>query len=121
MVFSLLERDTVTIKRLGTTQDAAGGKVESYTTANRGSLPTSWKCRIQEMAADEAIRYGLSGTERSWKFLGTSNPQIDERDQITFTDSESVAHTVEVVGAQRNPDNQGILFQVNGEEVSNET
>ncbi len=121
VIAALLSRDTVTIHRKSTTQDADGGPVEVFNTTNRGTLPTSAKCRAQEMSADEEIEFGISGNNIGWKFLLPTDPQIDERDQLVFTDSQSVSHTVDVLGKQRNADNQGIMFQVNGEEKSTKT
>jgi len=121
VIAALLSRDTVTIQRKSTTQDADGGINETFNTANRGALPTSANCRAQEMSADEEIEFGISGNNIGWKFLFPTDPQIDERDQLVFTDSQSVSHTVDVLGKQRNADNQGIMFQVNGEEKSTKT
>jgi len=121
VIAALLSRDTVTIKRKSTTQGSDGGIVPTVNTANRGALPTSVRCRAQEMSSDEQIEFGISGNDVGWKFLFATDPQIDERDQLVFADSQSVSRTVNVLGKQRNADNQGIMFQVNGEEVSTET
>ncbi len=121
VIAALLSRDTITIQRKSTTQDADGGINETFNTANRGALPTSANCRAQEMSANENIEFGISGNNIGWKFLCPTDPQIDERDQIVFTDSQSVSHTIDVLGKQRNADNQGIMFQVNGEEKSTKT
>ncbi len=121
VIAALLSRDTVTIHRKSTTQEDDGGIVPVFNAANRGALPTSASCRAQMMSADEEIGFGISGNNIGWKFLFPADPQIDERDQLIFIDSQSVSHTVDVLGAQRNADNQGIMFQVNGEEKSTKT
>lgn len=119
---ALLSRDTVTIQRVSVTAQNTGGQTRSYSTSNRPSgAPTTWNCRIQQMSADEAVRYGLKGTNSYWKFLGHTRPQVDERDRFTFTDSEGTSHTVYMLGSERNGDNQGIMWQVNGDEKSNES
>lgn len=121
VISALLSRDTVTIQRKSTTQESDAGTVPTFNTANRGALPTSVNCRAQEMSADEENSFGISGNNIGWKFLFPTDPQIDERDQLVFTDSQSVSHTIDVLGKQRNADNQGIMFQVNGEEQSTKT
>lgn len=123
VIAALLSRDTVTIHRESATptQDADGGFDDTFNAANRGALPTSASCRAQEMNADEEVSFGISGNNIGWKFLFPANPQVDERDQFIFVDSEGVSHTVDVLGKQRNADNQGIMFQVNGEEDSTKT
>ncbi len=121
VIQALLSRDTVTIHRKTTTQEADGGMVPTFNTTNRGTLPTSANCRAQEMSVDEETSFGISGNNIGWKFLFPADPQIDERDQLVFTDSQSVSHTVDVLGKQRNADNQGVMFQVNGEEKSTKT
>lgn len=118
----LIERDTVTLKRaVEGAQDSTGGRSTTYTTAARGTRPTTWKCRIQPMSIEEETQYGVRGDRQGIKFLGATNPQVGTQDQIEFTDSESVAHTVKILGRERNLDGQGKEFQVNGEEVSNES
>ena len=121
VIAALLSRDTVTIQRKSKTQETDAGIVPVFNTANRGALPTSANCRAQEMSADEEIGFGISGNNIGWKFLFPADPQIDERDQLVLIDSQSVSHTVDVLGKQRNADNQGIMFQVNGEEKSTKT
>lgn len=119
---SLLGRDTATIARkVVSAQDSVGGQTYSYTAAGRGTLPTSWSCRVQQMSAREQRDHGIKGNNVGWKLLGHTRPQVDERDQITFVDSESVSHTIQVLGKERNGDNQGIMWQVNGEEDSTES
>ena len=118
VIQALLSRDTVTIQRKSTTQENDAGIAPTFNTTNRGPLPTSSNCRAQEMSAGEVIEFGISGNNIGWKFLFYTNPQVDERDTFVFTDSEGVSHTVDVLGKQRNADNQGIMFQVNGEEKS---
>lgn len=117
---SLTSRDTITIKRLGATQDSIGAQVRTYSTANRGTRPTSAKCRAQMIEADEAIKLGLKGAARSWKFFFSTNPSIDIEDLIEFTDQDSEARIVKVKKPQRNLDGQGRCWLVLGEEVTNE-
>lgn len=73
------------------------------------------------MTIDEEVKYGIRGDRQGHKFIGSVNPKVDTRDRIEFTDDEGNAHTAKILGRERNLDGSGEAFQVNGEEVSNES
>jgi hypothetical protein len=95
---SLSEVHEFTIKRLSTTQDAVGGQVRSYSTANRGPRPSKIKGRAIVMNEKERSEHGVRGRTIGWKILifGT-NPEVDLTDQITFDYTTGQSHTVEVL------------------------
>lgn len=115
-----LDRDTVTIKRQVITQGPAGGQIKTYTTAARGALPTTWKCRAQQMSVEEETRYGVRDDSVGWKFLSGDIPQVDTRDRIEF-ELDSATRVIRVLGRERNWDSQSIGYQVMGEEVFGES
>lgn len=118
---TLCDRDACTIKRLVTTQGTAGGQVRSYTTAARGSLPTTSTGRFQIIRADERTEYGVKGNVLAWKHFTTTYPAADVRDQFTFTDDDGVARTARVISPTQNLDGQGRLYLTILEEDTNRT
>lgn len=118
---SLTSRDTVTIQRVASAQSAAGTRTETWNTGNRGTLPTTWKCRAQPLSGEERVQYGVEDKIDVWKFLGESNPQVDTRDRFTWTDNDGVAQTADVTHPSRNLDGQGRLYRVLGESIGNES
>lgn len=88
---------TFTIKRLSVTQDAMGGMVRTYTTAARGTLPTSVKGRACVVREKEKVEYGVRSERAVWKLLTDADPQVTELDQITFDYGDGVTRTLRVL------------------------
>lgn len=92
-VKSLTSDYTVTIKRVSETKDGMGGPVRTFSTANRGSLPTLISCALQSLDGEEREAYGVRASSEAWMMFTDTDPQMDLRDQIVFTDDSSVSHT----------------------------
>ena len=75
---------TVTIKRQVVTNTDAMGNSKSYTTAARGTRPTTWPCRVMKASASERFDYGIQDENATDYLLGETDPQVDNRDQITI-------------------------------------
>ena len=90
---------TLTIKRASTTRGALGGNRTTYTLAARGSLPTSVRGRMVAMSAKEKIDHGLRAEQFMWKGMvpyERGDPQVDQRDQVTFEYTPGDTRTVKV-------------------------
>ena len=121
-IIRLTSRDTLTLTRqVEGTQTSTGAKSISYTTAGRGSLPTSWVTRADEMTAEEMVKFGVQDRSSVWKFLGATNPSLDVQDRVTWTDQDDVSRTAQIIKPSRNLDGQGRLYMAMGEIVGNES
>lgn len=88
---------TFAITRLSTTQDAMGGMVRTYTASARGSLPTSVQGRASVVREKEKVEYGVRSERAVWKLLTDTNPQVNEKDRITFDYGDGVTRTLRVL------------------------
>jgi hypothetical protein len=113
---SLTSRDEITLKRLSTTRGTAGGQARTYMTAARGILPTTWTCRRQPLTDDERREYGIRGDRKSFKYLGTTDPSVTVQDAVAYG-SETDER---VISPSRDLDQQGRIWMVITERVSNE-
>ena len=83
-----LMRDSVTIKRESVAR-VDGFAVKTWTTAARGSsLPTTAICRIQSDKPEDVVGLGARADRRAWRIYFDSDPEIDVRDRIYFTESQ---------------------------------
>jgi hypothetical protein len=115
------ERDSITIKRLSTTRGTAGGKSQLFTTAARGSLPTSSNCWLTELTEGAQMRELGVRSERSvWKILTTSDPKITVADHVEFDDADGVSHEARVTNPSMNVAGLGRVYRTIVEEVGNE-
>lgn len=103
---NLLSISTATIQRVSVTQGAAGGQVRNYTTAARGSLPISSTGRLNQLSADRRFAYQMHDSEIDAVWFTQTNPQCDERDQLT------IGGDIYFVQAQRNPDLVNKFFRI---------
>ncbi len=117
---SQTSRDLVAIERLAVTQSSTGGQVRTYSAANRGSRPTSVRCRLQALGAEERIQLGVRSEQILWKLLFSSDPQITVEDRLLFTDSDGQSHTARVLEPSRNLDMQNRLYRAVVEKIGNE-
>lgn len=112
---------TLTIKRNSPTQGVAGGLVDDYTTAARGSKPTSIKGRAILMNTKEKLEHGVRGDLLGWKFLiPDTDPQIELTDQVTFTYIDGQSHTVEILVQSHARSVDGRFYKAIGQEKSTE-
>ena len=95
---NLLSISTASITRVVPTKDSAGGQVRPYTTAGRGSLPTTSTGRLQPISAFRRTAFANRDQETDAEWFTVTNPQCDNRDQIT------VGGVIYFVQSQRNPD-----------------
>jgi hypothetical protein len=113
-------RDLVQIERLSVTQSETGGQIRVFSAANRGSRPTSVRCRIQPLGAREHVEFGVRGSRIAWKFLFADDPQITVEDRLIFTDSDGQTHTARVLEPSRNLDMQNRIYRVVAEMSEND-
>jgi hypothetical protein len=73
---------TATIKRVAVTKDASAGQIRNYTTAARGTLPTTSIGRLVQMGGDRRFSYDMHDLETPAKWYTTTDPQVDERDVL---------------------------------------
>jgi hypothetical protein len=95
---SLCSVSSATIKRVVSTQSAAGGEVRAYTTANRGSLPTSTTGRMNQSGGVRRFAWGGHDMTFDAVWYTTTDPQCDNRDQLVL------GTEIYFVQAQKNPD-----------------
>lgn len=86
----LINLQTFTIKRQTTTSTAAGGSSKAWTTAARGSLPTTWQATEVPLRPDERYEYLMRDIKIEGELYGTDNPQVDERDLLVNSDGETL-------------------------------
>tara|TARA_Y100000034_G_scaffold38488_1_gene47286 strand:- start:115 stop:435 length:321 start_codon:yes stop_codon:yes gene_type:complete len=72
----------MTIKRKVATNTDSMSTSYAYTTAGRGSLPTTLTCRVQPLSGRERQEYATTDVEYTDAIYTTTDPQIDERDQL---------------------------------------
>lgn len=113
-------RNTITIERLSSTPNDTGGQTRTWSTAARGSLPSSIACRIVPLRSDERIAYGVRGSKQVWKFLFSSDPQITVVDRIRFNDPSGVEHIATILETSLDIDFQGRLYRAVGSDSENE-
>lgn len=103
---SLCDQITATIRRVVVTKDSAGGQDRVYTTAGRGSLPTSSRGRLQDIGNFRRNAYGMQDIQVDAVWYTVTDPQVDERDQIV------VGSDLYFVHGQRNPDRLDRFWRV---------
>lgn len=77
---SLTGIQTATIKRNVSTQGTAGGQIRNYTTAGRGSLPTTSTGRLVQGGGDRRLAYEMRDLETPGKWYTTTDPKLNEAD-----------------------------------------
>ncbi len=90
---------TATIKRQTKTKATDGNVTTTYTTAARLTLPTSLECRVMQPGARERLEYAQQDVEISNVLLFKTDPQVDNKDQITI-DSDTM-YVLSSVNPQR--------------------
>jgi len=89
---------TATIKRNVSTQDASMGQLRNYTTAGRGTLPTTSTGRLVSDYGDRRFAYEMHDVEQPCKWYSVTDPQVDNRDILI------VNGNVYFVQSSSNPD-----------------
>lgn len=109
---------TITIMREGVTEGTGGGQTKTWTTGNRtGGIPTSLTGIVQPAnTRDLEVAQQLS-INVSHKVYFTSDPKVDRRDRLQFTDGAGTTRTLQVRG-KVNFDEAGLLYRVMGMEMS---
>lgn len=79
---SLTSIATATIKRNTSTKGIGMGQIRNYTTAARGSLPTTSTGRLVQGGGDRRLAYEMHDLETPGKWYTTTNPQLDESDVL---------------------------------------
>lgn len=97
---------TATIQRVAVTNSDSMGQIREYTTAARGSLPTSSTGRIQDLSGNRRTEFEKKEEQIDAVWYTTTDPQVDERDQLT------VSGKVYFVQAGRDFDQLGRLFRI---------
>lgn len=117
---SRTSRNTITIERVIGMQSDTGGEIRTFSTQERGSLPTSLACRIVPLRARERVAFGVRGSLSGWKLLFATNPSITVADRVRFIDSTGIERVTTVVEPSTDLDGQGRLFRAVVEESENE-
>ena len=94
------------IKRVASTQSAAGGEVRNYTTANRGALPITTTGRMNQSGGGRQFVWGGHDMIFDAVWYTVTNPQCDNRDQLV------IGSEVYFVQVQKNPDHVSVYFQL---------
>jgi len=81
---SLCSISTATIKRNVSTSDASMGQIRNYTTAGRGSLPTSSTGRLVLGASSRRFAYEMHDTQNHANWYTTTDPQVDNSDILVI-------------------------------------
>lgn len=84
---------TCTIKRVSSTSDATMGQVRNYTTAARGSRPTSTIGRLVQGGGSRRFAYEMHDMETPTKWYTTTDPQVDESDMLIPRNSDGTDGT----------------------------
>lgn len=116
-----MQTHEVTIKRLAVTQGTAGGQVRTYTTAARGSSPTTALCRAMIMTPKERVDYGVRASVEGWKFLFPEDPKITLNDRIEFDFVTNQSETVKVLTPSHARSVNARFYRVFGEQDTSES
>lgn len=81
---SLTKIAMATIKRNVSTAGSAGGQIRNYTTAGRGSLPTTSTGRLVQDIGDRRFAYEMHDFETPAKWYTTTNPQCSAADVLVI-------------------------------------
>ena len=95
---SLCSTSSATIKRVVSTQSSVGGEIRNYSTANRGSLPTTTTGRMNQHGGSREKAWGGHDMHFDATWYTVTNPQCDNRDQLI------IGSETYFVQAQKNPD-----------------
>lgn len=76
-----------TIKRQVVTNTDAMSSQRTFTTAARGSRPTNMSGRVMKSSTRERRAYGIQDVNALDHILVTTDPEVDNRDQITIAAS----------------------------------
>jgi hypothetical protein len=97
----LLRPREITIERLDDSagQNAVGEVVITYTISARASdgVPYRIDGRPTVMTSQQKIAFGVAATSVGWIIRSETNPKVDGRDQMTWTDADAVEHTARVL------------------------
>lgn len=116
-----LQTHTVTIKRETETQGSSGGSTLTYTTGARGGRPTTWDCRAVMMSEKERLQHGVRGNLIAWKFMGETDPEITEEDQLDFEFVPGDQHIVKVLTPSRARSTDAAFYRVFGQKDTTES
>lgn len=120
-IFDQLTRDTMSFTDMSVTGQAADGSQtpREYTSAARGSKPTTMVGRVQELSTEEVVKYGLKGTDSMFMFLFNSDPQLSVASAVSFTDVNGVDWQLRVIKPSRPIDNQNRVYEAFGQIITN--
>ena len=103
MSVATLSTNTITLQRKTPTQDATGGKVESWVPVG------SYRCSIQPLGAKEVALYQREGSSITHKVYVAGAPDIRHTDRFTFK-----GKTYNIRGV-RNPDERNWYLTIHAE------
>ena len=120
-VEELTAQFTVALKRDAPVRGAGGGKgPRNYTTAARGSLPTSLTARGATVKATENVKFGVRGDTLVWKWLFSQEPSLTTKDAIEFADRAGTTRVMRCLHRSEDVAMEGVVWRVHCEEISNE-
>lgn len=119
-IYDQLTRDSMSFTDMSAAGQAADGSQtpREYTTAARGSKPTSMVGRVQEMSTEEMVKYGLKGSDTMFLLLFNSDPQLTVASQVSFADVNGVDWNMRVIKPSRPLDNQNRVYEAFGQIIT---
>lgn len=122
-ISSMCDRFTVTLKRQGNTTSAMGGKILTFSTANRTAdgVPTSVRADCQAATSEEKMEYGIKDTDMSWCMYTASDPELVTTDQAEWTDSGGVARVCRIIEPSYDMAGRGTIWRTVIAETKTET
>ena len=96
-ILSLCDRFEATLKTQVSVKDEAGGATFTWTTAARGSDPTSIDCDMQTMTAEEKSELGITESKTTWAMYTATDPALRTKDLVEWTDNSSIARVCQVI------------------------
>lgn len=111
---------TIDVRRETSATGSAGGRTITHTAAARGSLPTSFEGVPITIGQMEKLEYGVRGDRIGWIVVTETDPQVDARDVVDWTDMQGKTWTARVLARSIWPIPTVQQFQFPVEDVTTE-
>lgn len=97
-IHSLCDRFTATLKRQISTENDDGTTTQKWVVSERVAcnLPESVRCDMQTLTASDRIEFGIKDDDLYWCMYTASNPFLDGKDVVEWTDTGGIARTCRV-------------------------
>jgi len=94
---SLCDRFDATLKTQVSSKTASGGASFTWTTDARGGDPTSVRCDMQTMTAEEKSELGITESKTVWAMYTATDPKLRTKDLVEWTDNSSIERSCQVL------------------------